>query len=215
MVGFSPRRAATVPHTCGRHLAKAATKKLQDDKEPRVDNPEAIARLSRYSDELRKIRDARAPKDAGQTKRTPELERLLLEGLADGHSVTTSAWAINVHRSTAFNWRAASETSRQEDGTYKDDFCLRWEAAVQAGVDRLEDEAVRRAARGYERPVFQGGVMVGTTTEYSDTLMALVLKGKRPALYNTERHELSGPGGGPVAMSMELEFIDPPKSNRK
>lgn len=188
-------------------LAKTAKAKTQD-KEPKVDNPEAVQRLTRYSDELRKIRDARAPKGVGATKRTPELERLLLEGLADGHSVTTSAWAINVHRSTAFDWRANSEATRQEDGSYTDDFCLRWAAAIEAGVDRLEDEAVRRAARGFERPVYQGGVMVGTETQYSDTLMALVLKGKRPALYNTERHELSGPGGGPVATSMEIEFVD-------
>lgn len=207
MVGFTPSSEFDHFTRAGGTLAKSATKQ-QPDKEPKVDNPEAVSRLTRYSDELRKIRDARAPKETGITKRTPELERLLLEGLADGHSVTTSAWAINVHRSTAFNWRAASEATKRDDGTYKDDFCVRWEAAIQAGVDRLEDEAVRRAARGYERPVFQGGVMVGTETQYSDSLMALVLKGKRPALYNTERHELSGPGGGPMAMSMEIEFVD-------
>lgn len=194
-------------------MAKTAAK--QQDKEPKVDNPEAIARLSRYSDELRKIRDARAPSGPGATKRTRELERLFLEGLADGHSVTTSAWAINIHRTTAFDWRNKSEATRQEDGSYIDDFCVRWEAAAQAGVDRLEDEAIRRAARGYERPVFQGGVMVGTVTEYSDALMALVLKGKRPALYNTERHELTGVNGGPIASRMEIEFVDPPKGSRK
>lgn len=194
-------------------MAKATTPK--QDKEPKVDNPEAIERLSRYSDELRKIRDARAPKDIGVTKRTKELERLFLEGLADGHSITTSAWAIGVHRQTAFNWRNTSEATKQDDGTYTDDFTLRWAAAVEAGVDRLEDEAVRRAARGYERPVFQGGVMVGTVTEYSDTLMALVLKGKRPNLYNTERHEMSGPGGAAIPVAMEIEFLDPPKSNKK
>lgn len=196
-------------------MAKAPIKdKL--DKEPKVDNPEAIERLTRYSDELRKIRDARAPKQAGLSKRTPELERLILEGLADGHSVTTSAWTVNVHRSTAFQWRADSEaTLDPETGVYADDFCVRWEAAIQAGVDRLEDEAVRRAARGYERPVFQGGVMVGTVTEYSDALMALVLKGKRPALYNTERHELTGANGGPMAMSMAIEFVDAPGKKDK
>jgi hypothetical protein len=187
-------------------LAKAASKKPEP--EPKVDNPEAVARLTRYSDELRKIRDARAPKDKGTTKRTPELERLFLEGLADGHSITTSAWAINIHRTTAFDWRVKSEATKQEDGTYTDDFCVRWDQAVQAGTDRLEDEAIRRAARGYERPVFQGGVMVGTTTEYSDTLMALVLKGKRPEKYNTERHEMSGPNGGAIPVAMEIEFVD-------
>jgi hypothetical protein len=86
---------------------------------------------------------------------------------------------------------------------------------MEAGVDRLEDEAHRRAARGVEKPVYQGGVMVGTITEYSDTLMTVMLKGKRPSRYNTERHELVGANGGPIATQMEIEFIDNDKKRGK
>lgn len=148
------------------------------------------------------------PSGLGITKRSPQLEATFLEQLSQGYSVTACAWVIGVHRLTVYSWRSASEASRQEDGTYKDDFCVRWDAAVEAGTDKLEDEARRRAERGYERPVYQGGVMVGTTTEYSDTLMALLLKGNRPQKFNTERHEMSGPGGGAIPMSVEVEFVD-------
>jgi hypothetical protein len=48
---------------------------------------------------------------------------------------------------------------------------------------RLEDEAVRRAYEGVERPVFQGGKQVGVVREYSDTLLIFLLKALRPEKY--------------------------------
>lgn len=107
-----------------------------------------------------------------------------------------------------YRWRTASEATLRDDGTFKDDFCVRWDAAIESGTDRLEDEARRRAERGVERPVYQGGVMVGTVTEYSDTLMSLLMKGNRPQKFNTERHELSGLGGKAIPVAMEIEFVD-------
>jgi len=190
-------------------VAKKAVKQPKPPPEP---NPEAVAA---YEAERRR-QILGPPQGAGITRRTPTLEKLFLESLAAGYSVTKSAWTIGVHRMAAYRWRAASEETRQEDGSFTDDFCVRWDDAMEAGVDSLEDEAERRAKRGVEKPVYQGGVMVGTVTEYSDTLMQVMLKGKRPSRYNTERHELSGPNGGPIASSMEIEFVDvDPKGKRK
>jgi hypothetical protein len=89
---------------------------------------------------------------------------------------------------------------------------VRWAQAYETGVDRLEDAAIRRARDGVEKPVYQGGVLVGTTTEYSDTLMGLVLRGKRPKSYNTERHEHTGADGKAIEMNMTLTFV---KSGQK
>lgn len=189
----------------------AKTAKSKNPPDERQPNPEAVRSLSEYAAALRATRDRKAPDGVGITKRTATLERLLLEGLAQGYSVATAAWAIGVHRSTAFRWKLDSENTRREDGTFADDFCLRWETAMESGIDLLEDEAHRRAARGVEKPVYQGGMLVGTVTEYSDNLLMMQLKGRRPARYNTERHELTGANGGPIATSMQLEFIDPPK----
>lgn len=143
-----------------------------------------------------------------ESKRTAAREEAFLKTLAQGWSIRKSAWTAGISSITAYAWRAASEASKQEDGSYTDNFALRWEAAWRDGVDGLEDEAHRRGVEGVEKPVYQGGVMVGTITEYSDTLLNLSLRGKRPERYNTERHELSGPGGAPMAYAMEIEFVD-------
>jgi hypothetical protein len=55
---------------------------------------------------------------------------------------------------------------------------------VAEGVDRLEDEAHRRAVEGYNpRPVYHKGKKVGEIREYSDSLLALLLKSRRPEVY--------------------------------
>lgn len=210
VVGFMPSApfySPTRAHGAMNSLAKTASAK----KPPPEPNADAVKRYDAEREQRRPF----APVGAGIVKRTKNIEALFIDELSKGYSISASAWTIGVHRSTAYNWRAESEASKQEDGSYIDDFCVRWDSAIEAGTDRLEDEARRRAERGVERPVYQGGVMVGTVTEYSDTLMATLLKGNRPGKFNTERHELTGPQGGPVAMSMEIEFVDSPKSNKK
>lgn len=58
-----------------------------------------------------------------------------------------------------------------------------WSDAQAALADSLEEEAIRRARDGIERPVYQGGLQVGNTTEYSDQLLMFLLKGMRPEKY--------------------------------
>lgn len=60
------------------------------------------------------------------------------------------------------------------------DFKLEYQAAYEAGSDRLEDEAYRRAHDGVSKPVFQQGECVGHVQEYSDTLMRDLLRARRP-----------------------------------
>jgi hypothetical protein len=86
--------------------------------------------------------------------------------------VTAAAEYAGVSRAMVFRWR-------------RDDpeFALRWDEALQMGVDRLEDEAHRRAVHGVVRPVYQGGAKVGEIREYSDTLLLAILRGKRPEVY--------------------------------
>lgn len=71
--------------------------------------------------------------------------------------------------------------------------------AVEAGTDVLEDEARRRAFEGVEKPVYQGGKLVGTVREYSDTLLIFLLNGRRPEKFRPlSRVEVTGARGGPV-----------------
>ena len=96
----------------------------------------------------------------------------MLEALALGMSPMRAANAAGVGRSTAYLWR-------QEDP----EFAAKWDEAVAEEIDRLEDEAFRRAVKGVKRPVYRGGVLVGEITEYSDRLLMFLLKRRRPEVY--------------------------------
>jgi hypothetical protein len=147
------------------------------------------------------------------TKRNPQVEQKFLDGLRNSWSISKSARDAGIGAETAYTWRANSRGTLNEDtGEYTDDFCIRWEQAQRDGIERIEDEAIRRAVEGVEKPVYQQGVIAGSVTEYSDTLMGLVLRGKMPALYNTERHEHTGKDGGAVEMNMTVSFV---KSEQK
>lgn len=80
-------------------------------------------------------------------------------------------------RSTVYDWRHADQA-----------FAQAWDAALELGTDALEDEAVRRAYHGTDKPVYQGGKQVGTVREFSDTLLIFMLKARRPEKFK-ERSE--------------------------
>jgi len=86
-------------------------------------------------------------------------KKRFLAVLAAGHSVMTAAEAAGVARQTVYRWR-------QEDEA----FARAWDEAIEAGTDRLEDEALRRAFAG------------------SDTLLIFLLKARRPAKYRDTHH---------------------------
>jgi hypothetical protein len=65
---------------------------------------------------------------------------------------------------------------------YSPPFRQRCNYAREDAKDLLFEEAHRRAVEGVQRPVFFQGQQVGTTTEYSDHLMAILLKGTHQEL---------------------------------
>jgi len=67
-----------------------------------------------------------------------------------------------------------------------------WDEAVAEGIDRLEDEVHRRAVEGVDRPVYQGGVRVGEIKAYSDSLLTLLLKSRRPEVF-ARSYDVSAP----------------------
>lgn len=142
----------------------------------------------------RGITKHRSPLPHG-VKDSPERRKLFLDQLALGKSPAYACKAADIGYSTAHQWR-------------KDDpeFAAQWLDAVEHGVDLLEDECRRRAYDGYDKPVFQGGEQVGVVREFSDTLMVLMMKGRRKAVFS-ERTELTGADGGPVQHEMEVTFV--------
>lgn len=120
-----------------------------------------------------------------RTIHTAKNRKAFLAALEEGHSVAAACDAAKISRTGAYQWRHADP-----------DFAEAWDAAVDAGTDRLEDAAMHRARRGTKRPVFYNGVQCGDITEYSDTLTIFLLKARRPEKYWREQMPQGKTDGG-------------------
>jgi hypothetical protein len=116
--------------------------------------------------------------------------RAFLAAYRQTASITKAAAAAKIERTMHYRWLKSSES-------YK----LAFENAQAEAAELLEDEAVRRATEGTLEPVFYQGLKVGAVRRYSDGLMQFLLRGFKPAKY-ASRTELTGPGGGPLEISL-------------
>lgn len=120
---------------------------------------------------------------------TPEQWETFFDELAEFGNVTAAAERAGISRMTVYRMR------KQDD-----DFRERFEETRRVGNDGLEDEARRRGAEGYDKPIYYKGIQTDTVREYSDSLMAMLLKGNHPK-YRESRLEMSGPDGGPIELT--------------
>lgn len=76
------------------------------------------------------------------------------------------AAVIGANRRTIIKWSDNDE-----------EFTQRWTDAVEEGVGRPEQEAIRRGRDGVKRPVFYMGNIVGYVQEYNDSLLKFLAGG--------------------------------------
>lgn len=135
-----------------------------------------------------RARDARGRRVRAKNEATRVLKAKarFLKEFAQNGNVSVSCRAAKVGRRTIYDWLEVDPTFK---GLY--------EEAHDEALDALEEEARRRAVDGVNEPVYQGGEKVGTVRKFSDALLILLLKGKRPDTFR-ERHEVTGKNGGPL-----------------
>jgi hypothetical protein len=108
-------------------------------------------------------------------------------------NISAAASIADIHRSTVYAWQ-------EQDAA----FAVAFRVADEIATDALEAEAWRRAVEGVvkETPIFQNGEPVATVieTKYSDGLMTLLLKARRPDKYK-ERSEVTH--NGPAVKAIE------------
>ena len=104
--------------------------------------------------------------------------------------------------------RAAGATLHTINKTRSEDagFDAQVQEAIEFFNDSLEREAIRRARDGIEKPVYYKGEQVDVVREYSDTLLAKLLTGRRPKVYG-DKKELTGANGGSIIVKF-AEFAD-------
>jgi hypothetical protein len=72
---------------------------------------------------------------------------------------------------------------REEDPQF-DHYCAR---AIGYGVEVLEDEAIRRALRGVQEPIYYRGQMIDAVQKYSDQLLMFLLRARKPLVYREHK----------------------------
>lgn len=125
------------------------------------------------------------------TALTPLVIESLLTAVAACGNLTQACNELRINRGTIYQMR-------QEDEAFKQ----RLNDALTVGYDSWEDAAAERAFKGYEKPVYQQGMQVGTVLEFSDTLASLLLKGSKPEKYK-ERISSEVSVNGRIALSLD------------
>lgn len=86
-----------------------------------------------------------------------------------------------------------------------EDFAYQMEEAMDEAADGLEEEARHRAVKGSKKPVTFQGVITDTYREKSDSLLALLLKGRRREVFGDKR-EITGTGTGGAVQVVVKQF---------
>lgn len=113
-----------------------------------------------------------------------------LDALRKLGNVAHSSKAAGIDRGSLYRYRARHP-----------DFARRWQDAIDEATDVLELEARRRAVVGVERPVYQGGKLVGSVREFSDLLLIFLLKANRPEKYR-DTYDVRHSGSLAIAQSV-------------
>ena len=134
---------------------------------------------------------------ARQTSRhdgwTEDRQRRFIEALADTGSVAAACKAVNMSTVGAYYLR------RQRGA---ESFRKAWAAAIDLGVQRIEDVAMDRALNGVDVPVYSYGKLVGTRTAYNDRLLMFMLRNRAPQRFSEGR-----PKGLNAVGQMELKRL--------
>jgi hypothetical protein len=108
----------------------------------------------------------------------PEIQHAFIEALAETGSVRAAA------RRVGRSERGAYQMRRHPEGG---PFRKAWAAALDIGIQRIEDVAMDRALNGVEVPVYSYGKLIGTRVVYNDRLLMFLLRNRAPARFAAHR----------------------------
>lgn len=105
---------------------------------------------------------------------TPDRQRAFIAHLAATGIVAEAARHIGASMEALYKLRHKAGA---------EGFSAAWDAAVDRGIERLEDGALARAIRGEERMVVSAGQVLGTEVRHNDALVMFFLKNRRAGRY--------------------------------
>lgn len=121
-------------------------------------------------------------------------KRAFLAAYSECAQVSRAAKAAEIDRSTHYDWLETDES-----------YLAAFQRAEKQAGDLLEEEAVRRAYEGIEKPVTIAGERE-IIREYADTLLIFLLKGIKPERYRDRAmFEHTGKDGAALFPAAALE----------
>lgn len=108
----------------------------------------------------------------------PEVQRAFIEALAETGSVKAACRRVGRADHGVYQLRRHPEA---------EEFRRAWQAALDIGIQRIEDVAMDRAINGTEEPVYSYGKLVGTRIKYNDRLLMFMLRNRAPGRFSDGR----------------------------
>jgi hypothetical protein len=112
---------------------------------------------------------------------TPARQRAFILALAECGIVTQAARQIGA--STEALYRLRHKAGGEE-------FSAAWDAAIDRGLQRLEDTALARAMQGEERMVVSGGEVLGFERRHNENLVMFFLRNRRADRYGSDWRQI-------------------------
>ena len=118
--------------------------------------------------------------------------KAFLQALRDTANVRAACMAAGVNSSTVYRARARDR-----------DFRRKWDRAMDEAADLLFAEAMRRATKGIETPVFYRGRQTATRVHKSDALLMFLLRGLKPEVFGNKEPAPESDSKGAIVELME------------
>ena len=115
---------------------------------------------------------------------TPPLQRRFVATLAATGIVAQAARSIGKSMEALYKLRARPGA---------EGFAAAWDAALERGVQRLEDCALERALKGTPTPIVSAGKLLGTWDKPDNTLLRFLLQHRLPQRYGLQRIDKEHP----------------------
>lgn len=145
-----------------RKSAKSTRKKADPKGMPKTDPATESDRTTAHPNARARESTPRPDPDA---ERREAAKLAILDHLATtGDTITEACRVLQIPRRTLYDWKKADKV-----------FAERLRDAYEAGGDALEQEALRRAIKGWREPVFHLGKKVGGVTKKSDSLLQFLI----------------------------------------
>ncbi|MEL7691421.1 hypothetical protein [Citromicrobium bathyomarinum] len=133
---------------------------------------------------------------------TPERQRRFIATLAATGIVTQAARSIGKSMEALYKLRSKPGA---------EGFAAAWDAALERGVQRLEDCALERALKGTPTPIVSGGKLLGTWDKPDNALLRFLLQHRLPQRYGVQNLA----PGHPVYESIREEVLEEDRRKRE